>query len=599
MKECYKALYSVQKTLPKWAKVLPEIKNLQRAQYSFNNHMDDIIPIKNETDRETGAFEYRQCADYLLSKFGLLNIIDDPSTTEPVIVAVTFDGGAISRFVGHVTGGYKLVDKHCINPKTKELLFGISGNEKLQSHIHCFPIKMAFAKDTKHLYQVEFSDFFRFLKEYEQEKQFRIKFIFPQDMSSIWKMTGRGGTAKVKTFPCYCCAVTTATLVTPQPKSKYFRGNRCQMPKCYHHEMLTEATLQAWVEQKQQLEEELPYLANPSPNLRHSQVILSSIDELRNERNPYDIAFRPTTLEEGQNFDSFLSIELGYCGLPQNGTVGEKRRRLLHALESENVYSLMSKLVSSTNMDCAFVEVESAIPCIMHGGNRIGEKIFMVLLLEAWGYCMTKADRDLLIKTVEDYVNTGVFGTEDSQAQWKLPVTNESELDAVSFTAWRVRKVLARLSDLVRLLLQEQNPDRLVRWQQMLIKYINAIKIAFQHEDFSDEEVEIFQDHIDKWFYEYIELVGLPEVTNYMHLLGASHLYHYIKKWGNLYRYQQQGWEMKNGMISAFVHRRTRQGGAGGKYGDAHTSRIVPVMQWFRRSIGWITGVASIFFTNT
>jgi hypothetical protein len=113
---------------------------------------------------------------------------------------VTFDGGAISRFVGHVTGGYKLVDKRCRNPKTNELLFGESGNEKVQSHIHYFPIKTAFAKDTKHLYQVEFSDFFQFLKAYEQEKQHRIKFIFPQDMSSIWKTTGRGGTAKVKTF---------------------------------------------------------------------------------------------------------------------------------------------------------------------------------------------------------------------------------------------------------------------------------------------------------------------------------------------------------------------------------------------------------------
>jgi hypothetical protein len=63
------------------------------------------------------------------------------------------------------------------------------------------------------------------------------------------------------------------------------------MPRCYHHEMLTEATLEAWVEQKQQLEQELLYLANPSPDLKHSQVILSSIDELHNESNPYDNAF--------------------------------------------------------------------------------------------------------------------------------------------------------------------------------------------------------------------------------------------------------------------------------------------------------------------
>lgn len=368
------------------------------------------------------------------------------------------------------------------------------------------------------------------------------------------------------------------------------------MPNCYHHDMLTEATLEAWAQQKQQLEEEFPYLSNPSPNLRHSQVILSSIDELRDERNPYDIAFIPTTLEEGRTFNELLCTELKYRGLRHDGTIREKRQRLLHALECENVHSLMTKLVESTNPDFAFIEVESAIPCIMHGGNRIGEKIFMMLLLEAWGYCLTKADRDLLINTVESYINTGVFGTEDSQSQWKLPVTNESELDQVSFTAWRVRKVLTKLSDLARVLLEEQSPDRLVRWQQMLLKYVKAIRVAFQHEDFTDEEVEVFQDYIDEWYYEYIELVGLPGITNYMHLLGAGHLYHYIKRWGNLYRYQQQGWEMKNGMISAFVHRRTRRGGAGGKYGDAHTSRIVPVMQWYQRTIGWITGEASNYF---
>ena len=65
-----------------------------------------------------------------------------------------------------------------------------------------------------------------------------------------------------------------------------------------------------------------------------------------------------------------------------------------------------------------------------------------------------------------------------------------------------------------------------------------------------------------------------------------------------MYRYQQQGWEMKNEMISSFVHRGTRRGGAGGKYGDAHTSRIVPVMQWYQRSIGRVTE-ASLFFYNT
>jgi hypothetical protein len=83
-----------------------------------------------------------------------------------------------------------------------------------------------------------------------------------------------------------------------------------------------------------------------------------------------------------------------------------------------------------------------------------------------------------------------------------------------------------------------------------------------------------------------------------MHLLGAGHVYYYLKKWGSLYRYQQQGREMKNGIIASFVHQRTRRGGAGGNYGPAHTSRIAPIMQWFQRGVGWTTGEALHFFTG-
>jgi hypothetical protein len=81
----------------------------------------------------------------MLKKFGLLDLINDPNRTEPVQVAVTFDGGKVSRFLGHVTGGFKLVDKQCIDPKYGTFLFGDAHVEKVQSHVHWFFIKIAFA----------------------------------------------------------------------------------------------------------------------------------------------------------------------------------------------------------------------------------------------------------------------------------------------------------------------------------------------------------------------------------------------------------------------------------------------------------------------
>jgi hypothetical protein len=75
--------------------------------------------------------------------------------------------------------------------------------------------------------------------------------------------------------------------------------------------------------------------------------------------------------------------------------------------------------------------------------------------------------------------------------------------------------------------------ERLRQWQDMLAKYLHVSWLAFQHEDFGDEEIEGFQDLIDEWFFQYVEMLGLPGVMNYMHLLGVGHLYHYLKTWGN------------------------------------------------------------------
>jgi hypothetical protein len=58
-------------------------------------------------------------------------------------------------------------------------------------------------------------------------------------------------------------------------------------------------TFEAWRVQKVEMENEYFYLSDPTVDLNKSQVFLSSIDELCDDRNLYDISFCPTTLSEG------------------------------------------------------------------------------------------------------------------------------------------------------------------------------------------------------------------------------------------------------------------------------------------------------------
>ncbi len=101
-----------------------------KAQYQLDVHLQGSLPLHLEAGKETGYFQYGPYIEYLLHKFGLLEFINDAATTEPVWVAVTFDGGSVSHFLGHVTGGLKLVDSRSKHPRTKDLLFGASGHDK-------------------------------------------------------------------------------------------------------------------------------------------------------------------------------------------------------------------------------------------------------------------------------------------------------------------------------------------------------------------------------------------------------------------------------------------------------------------------------------
>ena len=206
--------------------------------------------------------------------------------------------------------------------------------------------------------------------------------------------------------------------------------------------------------------------------------------------------------------------------------------------------------------------------------------------------------KDMVKLDVECIINTSAFGTLASASQWTLPTTDHgNELDSITFTNWRVRKVMKQITQIAHAVIKDEH--RRNKWISMLELYIQVMKIATKREDFTDEEIEDFQDLIDFWFYQYISLVGIKGVTNYMHLLGAGHLCYYLKKWRSLYRFEQQGWESKNGVMSTFYNKRTWRGGASGKHGPSHTSRVEPIMQWFQRVYLWTTGEADVFFNHT
>ena len=74
-------------------------------------------------------------------------------------------------------------------------------------------------------------------------------------------------------------------------------------------------------------------------------------------------------------------------------------------------------------------------------------------------------------------------------------------------------------------------------------------------------------------------------------MLGAGHVRYYLKKWRNLNRFQNQGWESSNKLVAVLWHHRTQKGGHG-----LNRNKILPIGRWLLRCMLWKTGVAQAYF---
>jgi len=96
-----------------------------------------------------------------------------------------------------------------------------------------------------------------------------------------------------------------------------------------------------------------------------------------------------------------------------------------------------------------------------------------------------------------------------------------------------------------------------------------------------------------KW----IEVFGNEGITNYIHMLGSGHILYFIKKYGCLYLYSQQGWEALNNTIQTFIHQNSQRGGFGSGEGEKK-SYIFPLVRMIIRDLLWKTYEADKFYID-
>ena len=126
------------------------------------------------------------------------------------------------------------------------------------------------------------------------------------------------------------------------------------------------------------------------------------------------------------------------------------------------------------------------------------------------------------------------------------------------------------------------------------VDYFKEIMTSLKRkEDFTEEDINLLQDKINLFADLWLGLHGDEGMANYTHYLVSGHVTYFLRKYRNLYKYSQQGWEYLNWRLKNYYFRRTQRAGKGSNGRTLHS--IYPFLS---RRLAWNSGMGDQLFVD-
>lgn len=381
-----------------------------------------------------------------------------------------------------------------------------------------------------------------------------------------------------RAFPCQSCALLGKS-------------------RCFHWDVGDQHTYETLQNGLEQMKDMFPFLAARNDVWSKLRMRYEPGEARMDITN---IEYNPQAGDDTNQFSALINSDLKVLGLSRIGSLTQRRSRLSDALKAGYRFKECEDAHEAAKYPGAMILVCQAVPCILHLENRCGEKILKALLVEVIQMSgrTTQQENDLVEK-IELLANTKILGNQWQPSNWRIPMGKTGDKSSMvvqdlTMPNVHVRKFMEQLHEVTSVCFdvsKENENARKHEWDQCRTLWMIVVEMARKKEDFSDEEIDEFQLHCDKFTEAWLRLHkgGNAGMTNYFHVVAAGHLTYYLRRWRNLYRYSQQGWEGMNSVVKTVLHKRTQKGGHGGKSGEKN-SKVEPIARWMLRRLFFLSG---------
>ena len=348
--------------------------------------------------------------------------------------------------------------------------------------------------------------------------------------------------------------------------------------KCYHKQFMNSTYRE---DLQKEYEEMMSHLSGSLEEINNkSKIKLILHDKTEKTADPKSVDFIPQTVEEDLTFQDLLVEE---CLLRDMEIVDKSTANLQSDLrdalkQEEKLRKLEHRLKHCTPEEGMCFVLLQWIPCILHMENRIGIKIFTLLLIEGLSHAKGKTHpeyqktskkerEEAYFNAIKNKINQQILGS--GLNKWQFTVPRESSKTAgegtvigiVNMENTKICTVVDHIDDLIDLCLPPEESEQKKKWLEAVSNYRQSMIIVRKKDgNYTTTEQEEYKKHTSIFGNLWIDLHGRRGMTNYTHMKITDHIYDHMVEWGNLYCYSQQGWEALNSLIKNFFHE-NKQGG--------------------------------------
>jgi hypothetical protein len=152
-------------------------------------------------------------------------------------------------------------------------------------------------------------------------------------------------------------------------------------------------------------------------------------------------------------------------------------------------------------------------------------------------------------------------------------------------------------------LTRQRNETLLLKWKGLCDNLIQLWKVIEKRAEYTSQDIGDLHMMSNQFMDQWMDMLGSKHMANHIHIIGSGHLIFFAKKYRNLYRFSQQGWESLNQLLKHYYFNNTNHGGSVGNGGKSNGSILSgdhcrPLLKLCKRSLMGKLGFGDTYFQS-